>query len=122
MIYGTRYSPGKAFVEFARSFFEAVASEDFNSALGPLDANERRWSKSSLQSELRRVIGDHALCSAEEFLDSAKPELIKLEGENYQLLHRLPVDGKWSTVKARFEFVAKHHGNQYSVHLRGFEP
>lgn len=122
MIYGTRYSPGKAFVKFARSFFEALASGNFQAALGPLDANDHRWSKSSLLSELKRVIGDGVLCSATAFLDSAEPELIELEGGNFQLVHRLPVDGQWSTAKVRFEFVAKCHGNQFSVGLRGFEP
>lgn len=122
MIYGTRYSPGKAFIEFARDFFEAVASCDFQSALGQLDANDQRWSKSLLLSELNRVIGDQTICSTAGFRHSAEPELIVIEGGNYHLVHRLPVDGKWSTAKARFEFVAKHQGNQFSVHLLGFDP
>lgn len=121
MIYGTRHSPGMAFIEFARDFFESLALGSFQSALGKLDASDHRWSKALLQSELRQVPGDRKICSAAGFLDSAEPELIPLNDGHYQLMHRLPVDGKWSTAKARFEFVAKHHGNQFSVHLRGFE-
>ena len=121
MIYGTRYSPGKAFIKFARDFFEAVASSDFQSALGQLDANDRRWSKSQILSELDRVIGDQMLCSTAGFRSSAEPVLIALDCGDFQLVHRLPVDGKWSMAKARFEFAAKRHGNQFSVHLMGFE-
>jgi hypothetical protein len=122
MIYGTRYSPGKAFIEFARDFFEAIARSDFQSALGQLDARERRWSKKALMAELQRVIGKNSLCSAVDFAQSANPELIALENGSYQLVHRLPVAGKWSNAVARFEFVAKSHGNQFSVFLIGFEP
>ena len=122
MIYGTRYSPGKAFIKFARDFLKAVAASDFQSALGQLDANDRRWSKALLLSELDRVIGDQMLCSTAGLRHSAEPEMIALDGGDYQLVHRLPVNGKWSIAKARFEFAAKHHGNQFSVHLMGFEP
>ncbi len=52
MIYGTSYSPGKAFVGFAREFLEAVAREDFQSALGKLDINDRRWTKQLLLIEM----------------------------------------------------------------------
>lgn len=121
MIYGTRYSPGKAFIQFIREFFEAVASGNFQSALGQLDAGDRRWSKALLLSELKKVIGDRMICSTAELVDSAEPELIALEGGHYQVVHRLPVDGNWSAAKVRFDFVSRKHGNQFSVHLHGFE-
>lgn len=122
MIYGTRYSPGKAFIEFARGFFEAITVGDFQAALGQLDANDRRWSKASLMSELNRVIGNQTICTLAGIPQSAEPELIPLENGDYQFVHKLPVSGKWSTATVRIQFVAKHHGNQFSVNLLGFEP
>jgi hypothetical protein len=44
-----------------------------------------------------------------------------MEGGNYQLVHAIPVNGKWSDAKARFEFVSRQEGNQFSVRLLGFE-
>lgn len=122
MIYGTRHSPGMAFIEFARGFFEAIAVGDFQAGLGQLDANDRRWSKSSLMSELNRVIGNQTICTLAGIPKSAEPELIPLENGDYQLVHKIPVAGKWSTAKVRFQFVARKHGNQFSVNLLGFEP
>ena len=121
MIYGTRHSPGEAFVEFARGFFEAIAVGEFQAALGQLDADDHRWSKSSLLSEANRVIGGEMICTLAGIRKSAEPELIPFENGDYQLVHRIPVAGKWSTAKVRFQLVAKKHGNQFSVHLLGFE-
>ncbi len=122
MIYGTNYSPGKAFIEFARGFFEAIAAGDFQAALGALDMGDHRWSKASLISEMNHVIEGQVICTFAGIRDSAEPELIAFENGDYQLVHRIPVAGKWSKAKARFRFVAKKHGNQFSVHLVGFEP
>lgn len=121
MIPGTQQSPGQAFIEFARQFFEDVARHDYQSALGALDMTKRRWSKKEFVAELTKVIGGESLCSAAGFVQSASPELDQTE-TGYVLRHKLPVRGKWSQAQAVFVFTLKSlGGGYYRVELQGFE-
>jgi hypothetical protein len=121
MIPGTSYSPAKAFITFARDFFEALAKEDFQAALGGLDISSKRWSKKELLASLSTVIGSEHICSASGLTQSASPELEQSES-GYILRHRLPVQGKWVKAKAVFEFTQKPGTDYFRASLRGFEP
>ena len=102
MIPGTSYSPSKAFIAFAREFFEALAVEDYQAALNKFDVSTKKWSKKNLLSELKAVIGENSICSAKGFSQSASPVLEQTES-GYMLEHRLPVQGKWIKAKAKIE-------------------
>jgi hypothetical protein len=52
MISGTSYSPSKAFIEFARDFFESLAKNDYGAALGGLDARGKQWNRQKLASSI----------------------------------------------------------------------
>ncbi len=119
MISGTKYSPAKAFISFAREFFEALAIDDYQSALGKLDSSEIRWSKKKLIEQLNLVTGHEKICSSVEFTKSASPQIEKSEF-GYTLIHRLPVNGKWIDAKVIFDFVRKPETDYYKVWLRGF--
>lgn len=119
MIPGTSFSPGKAFIAFARDFFEALAQEDYQAALGKLDLSVKAWSKKSLLAELKTVIGTNSICSAKGFTQSASP-LLKQTESGYRLEHRLPVQGKWAKARVIFEFIQKPNSGYYSVVLCGF--
>jgi hypothetical protein len=120
MIAGTSYSPAKAFVMFAREFFEALATKDYGAALRRLDSTARTWSKNELLAELTSVCGGGELCSASAFTQSASPELVETSS-GYVLRHRLPVGGKWSSAQAVFEFTQKPGTEYFKAELRGFE-
>jgi len=121
MIPGTSFSPAKAFISFAREFFEALAKDDFKAALGGLDVSSKRWSKKELVAQLNTVIGTAHICSATGLTQSASPELEQTE-LGYILRHRLPAGGKWAKAKVVFEFVQKPGTQYFRVNLRGFEP
>ena len=120
MITGTPHSPGEAFISFAREFFEALAKNDFQSALGKLDSSSRRWSKKEILLQISNAAGAAGICSALNFKDSASPELEQTTS-GYVLRHRLPVQGRWSDVTAVFEFTQKPGTGYFRVTLRGFE-
>lgn len=121
MIAGTSYSPAKAFISFAREFLEALAKEDFQSALSGLDASPKRWSKKELLSELNVILGSKRICSATGFSQSASPELEQTDS-GFILRHRLPVNGNWVQAKVVFEFTQKQNTDYFKVRLSGFEP
>ena len=121
MIPSTRDRPAKAFIAFAREFFEALAKDDFQAALGRLDTSSVRWSKKELLSQLGAVVGSERICSAAGFTQSASPELEQSE-LGYILRHRLPVQGKWVKAKAVFEFTQKPGTDYFRAGLGGFEP
>lgn len=120
MISGSSHSPAQAFITFAREFFEALAKEDYQSALGRLDSTSNRWSKKELLAQLKAVIGSERICSTEGFTQSASPQLEEVE-LGYVLYHRLPVQKKWAKAKAVFEFTQKKGTGYFRVSLRGFE-
>jgi hypothetical protein len=121
MIPSTPFSPAKAFVAFARDFFEALAIEDYQTALGRLDSTTKSWPKKELIAKLSEVIGSEHICSAQGFTQSASPKLEEFES-TYVLYHRLPIQGRWSKAKAVFEFIKKPGSGYFRVILRGFEP
>ena len=120
MIAGTEYSPSKAFIEFARNFFESLAVDDFQGALGQLDKSEKSWSKSSISGDLKKVLNGRWVCSAKSFRKSASPEL-EVGLNEYMLRHRIPCEGKWSDAKVNFCFRQKEGTGYYYVYLIGFE-
>lgn len=120
MITGSSYSPAKAFINFARDFFEAMAKEDFQLALSGLDVSSKRWSKKELLSSLNAVIGSERICSPKGLTQSASPELEETES-SFILRHRLPVNGKWIQARAVFEFTLKKNSDYFKVSLSGFE-
>jgi hypothetical protein len=122
MIVGTEYSPGKAFINFARDFIRAVAQGDFGTALAGLDTGDdgHRWSKADIVRQLSQVVSGH-LSVPEGIVRSAEPTLAELvPGEVFALRHRLPVDGKWSNGAVSFRFERKR-GEYFRVVLVGFE-
>lgn len=58
VIYGTSYSPQKAFVDFASGLPEHVARGEVSAALSGLDANEdgSRWTKQRLIAALNAAV------------------------------------------------------------------
>lgn len=64
MIAGTAYSPSKAFIAFAREFFESIANDDVHAALARLDVSTKRWTKKELLTQLGAAIGSERVCSA----------------------------------------------------------
>ena len=120
MIPGTSYSPGEAFISFVREFFEALAREDVQGALGKLDASHKRWTKNSLLLAINEVTNSVGICSTVRFSDSASPELEETT-DGYVLRHRLPVQQRWSSAIAVFEFTRKPRSEYFRVGLRGFE-
>ena len=117
MISGTPYSPAKAFISFARDFFDALARDDVQAALSRLHPV---WSKKKFLSQLKDFIGSEHICSFENFTRSASP-ILKQSESGYILYHALPVQGKWSNIKAVFEFTQKPGTGYFLVSLRGFE-
>lgn len=120
MIPGTSYSPGEAFITFAREFFEALAREDVQGALGKLDVSHKRWTKKTLLLAIDEVTDSVGICSAVGFSHSASPVLEETTA-GYVLRHRLPVQQKWSSANAIFEFTRKPRSEYFRVRLRGFE-
>lgn len=123
VIYGTSYSPQKAFVDFACRFLEHLANGDVGAALDGLDANEdgSRWSKPSFVAALNAAIGSGKLTSPSGHARSALPFLQTIDdGRSYELSHRLPVDGRWSDAVVVFGFV-KRKGETFSVRLLRFD-
>jgi len=121
MIAGTSYSPAKAFVSFAREFFEALARRDYGAALRKLDSSGGTWSKKELLAELERATGGSEVCSPSGFTESASP-VLEDTPSGYVLRHRLPIGGKWAEGKAVFEFTRKPETEYFKVQFRGVEP
>jgi hypothetical protein len=120
MITGTSYSPGKAFISFAREFFEALAKNDFQDALRRLDSSSKRWSKRELLLQINSLTDGAGICSALGFKNSAAPDLEQITS-GYVLRHRLPIHNNWSNSKAVFEFIRKPGTEYFKVNLLGFE-
>ena len=119
VIYGTSYSPQKAFVDFAREFLEHVASGDVSAALAGLDANEdgSRWSKPQLAEALNAAVGSGTVTTPSGHARSAVPLLETIDDrQTYELSHRLPVDGRWSDAVVVFRFK-RRTGQTFSVRL-----
>lgn len=121
MITGTGYAPAKAFVSFAREFFEALARADYGAALRKLDSSARTWSKIELVAALHAVTGGGEICSPSGFTHSASP-VLEETSSGYVLRHRLPVGGKWAQAVAVFEFKRKPGTEYFKVEFRGVEP
>jgi hypothetical protein len=120
MIAGTSYSPGKAFITFARNFFEALAKNDYQTALGKLDSSAKRWSRRELHLQIDSLTRGVGICSALAFKFSASP-ILEQTVSGYVLRHKLPVQNKWSDITAVFEFTRKPATEYFSVTLLGFE-
>lgn len=121
MIPGTSYSPSKAFIEFAHYFFEALANEDYQSALGKLDSRDKKWSKKALQDALANVTGSKKVCSPNGIAKSASPEVEEIS-EGYILRHRIPIDGKWSKETVVFKFSKKPDTDYFYVYIEEIKP
>jgi hypothetical protein len=123
MIVGTPYSPQKAFVTFAREFFESLARKDYAEALSALDTSESRWSKEVLAQRIASVLGGGVtIGSAANFTRSAEPQLSELEPGHFELSHRIPISSGWSEARANFRFVRKPGTEYFHVTLSGFTP
>lgn len=125
MIAGTPYSPGKAFLAFARQFIEHLASGEYGQALVKLDTTSQRWSKDGLRRALRDACGDAPVTSAQGLTGSAGPVLDEVTDGEYLLKHRLPVaersGAKWGNAQAIFRFRQKPGTDYYHVDLVGIE-
>lgn len=121
MIVGTSYSPPKAFISFAREFFERVAAGNYGAALGKLDSTAKRWTKSELVALLNAASGGVGLSSCERIARSASPTIIEESTNVYVLKHRIPIAGKWAPAKAVFRFSRKAGTEYFHVELESIE-
>lgn len=121
MISGTSYSPSKAFIRFARKFFDRLALGDYGGALAKLDASATRWKKQELQAQIVRATGGSSLSSCDGIIQSAHPQIEEISKGVYDLRHRLPVNGKWVTAKAVFRFSQKPGTEYFHVELQAIE-
>jgi hypothetical protein len=123
MICGTPYSPAKAFIEFARDFFEYLARGEYGSALGKLDASAlQRWDKVTLQRAISSATGGALITSADGLTQSAKPSVEEVSSGEYILKHRLPLEGKWGSAYAIFRFRQKPGTEYFHVELVRIDP
>jgi hypothetical protein len=122
MIAGTDYSPQKAFVAFAREFFEHVANDNWGQALAGLNQSAKRWSKVELQSELRAALSGESVISPLLLTQSASPELIELEPDTFALNHRVPTQRGWASTQLAFRFVRKPGTGYFHAYLEGLLP
>lgn len=117
-IVGTAYNLPKAFIAFAREFIAALAREDFGRAVGRLDAGDegRRWSKADVVAALARLARGR-VTSPEGHTRSARPTCTSIEADRvFEVVHRLPIDGKWSDVVAVFRF-SRTRGEYFRAQL-----
>ncbi|WBR99935.1 hypothetical protein OU994_16550 [Pseudoduganella sp. SL102] len=121
MIAGTPYSPGKAFLAFARQFIEHLASGEYGQALGKLDTTSQRWSKDGLRRALRDACGDAPVTSPHGLTQSASPSLEEVAFPEYLLKHPLPLSGKWGRAHAVFRFRQKPGTSSFHVDLVSIE-
>lgn len=121
MIPGTSYSPSKAFISFAREFFERVAAGNYGAALGKLDSTAKRWTKSQLLALINTASGNLGLSSCQGITQSASPTMIEESDDVYVLTHRLPIAGKWASAKAVFRFSRKAGTEYFHVELQNIE-
>lgn len=101
------FNRGKSFINFARTFVGALAAGDFTRALSHLDADDdgRRWDRSSLEQAVAELGEGQRLTDPDMIRRSAEAEFKGLDVEGtYLVLHRLPVNGKWSDHVVIFEF------------------
>ena len=122
MIAGTEYSPEKAFIAFARQFFEQMAEGNYGAALSGLDFVDRRWSKAELVATFSAALGDQTICSTNGFTKSASPSVSELTSGHFVLRHKVPADSKWSSAVAIFHFIRKPGTGYYHVRFLGVEP
>ena len=109
------------FIECVRDFIQAVADENYGAALGRLDTRERRWSRAEFVGLLRAHVSG-AVTTPYGHRRSAEPTCIAEDGRDvFDVVHRLPVDGRWSDVAVRFRFV-QGKGEYFHVLLIGIEP
>lgn len=119
MIGGTRWSHQRAFGDFVRTFIDCLVDNDLGGALAHLDQSERRWTKSELERALARATAGRL--SPRPPRRSAAPGFtVVREGDVFELVHRLPVDGRWSSATVSFRFT-RGRGEYFHVHLLGFE-
>ena len=119
MIVGTRWSYERAFGEFARTFIDCLVNDDVRGALSHLDQSERKWTKSQIERALSSVTAGRL--SPRPTTRSAAPRFtVEREGEIFELVHRLPVDGRWSDAKVLFRF-SRGRGDYFHVNLLGFK-
>jgi hypothetical protein len=119
MIPGTSYSPSKAFIGFAREFFDHLAGGDYGSALRKLDGTATRWTKKQLQSLIDSATNGVGLCPCSGLTKSASPSVEEVSAGIYVLSHRLPVDGKWGP--AVFRLSQKEGTEYFHVELQAIE-
>ncbi len=118
MIAGTSYSPAKAFIAFARDFFEHLSIGNYGSALGKLDTSAlQRWDKVSLQRALSAATDGLKTTSANGLTQSAKPVVEELAIGEYMLKHPLPLEGRWGSAYAVFRFKQKPNTGYFHVEL-----
>jgi hypothetical protein len=122
MIAGTAHSPGKAFIAFAREFFEALAHDDVGSALSRLDMTKRKWTGNEIRQRIGFVTGGKGLCSPSGLAQSASPTLDQPDVDEYLLSHRLPVSGSWSSSFAIFRFTRKPNTGYFYAELSRIDP
>ena len=122
MIVGTSYSPGKAFITFAKDFIREVSLGHFGAAIAGLDVDDEghRWSKQELLASIRNA-GLESLSSPDGIAASAEPKLDeKVAGDVFELTHRLPQDGKWTEAQVTFRFE-RRKGDYFRVLLLSIE-
>ncbi len=118
MITGTPYSNGKAFINFAQKFIDALSNNNYGEALSKLDMTEKKWKKTDLQKIIKIKFGNSTINSINEMKKSASPILTKIDSDTFDLSYKLPVNKKWSEHSIIFQFK-RSKGEYFKVQLIG---
>ena len=122
----------EVFTAFVRLWLRSLAQSDWTGACAMLDeANTHglRWTPSALQDLIAGTFGPGTrfaaqhpegprVCSPEDVATPHPPlELIAYnDGSGYTLDHDFPLNGTWSDLTARFEFLRKPDGFAVVLH------
>ena len=118
MIVASPWNYASNFFEFAKKFIHAVSAGDFGTAFSGLDQSCHKWSR----DEFLKLLRDHEsgqVTSPHGHARSASPQILTVEPNDvFEVSHRLPIDGSWSTTVVCFRFV-RGKGEYFKVHLLG---
>ena len=123
MIAGTQWDPWMAFMAFAKDMLRALAAGDYGLAFSGLDADSdgARWTRRRFECEFASLVAGE-MTSPDGQPKSARPRMeVVREGDVYELLHAIPVDGRWSDAALRLLFTRKAGSGYYRVQLVGLE-
>jgi hypothetical protein len=120
MIAASTWNYANNFFDFAKQFIRALSVGDFGAALSRLDQSRHRWTRNELETLLRRHEAG-TVTSPDGHARSAEPTLIQTASNDlFEVLHRLPIDGRWSNTAVRLRFT-RAKGDYFRAELVGLE-